>query len=123
MICGLLGDQFRELQELMRRRATGPTVSLLSISFDVTRDGPAELRSYAERFGAKAPGWRIAVPQASGLPVLLKSFGVVVIPDQAGGFIHNAAISVVDADGRLVRILDPDNPPTLLTRAVETVAR
>ncbi len=86
-------------------------VALLSISFDPENDDRAALRLYGERFGAKPPQWRIAAPaDAHGLDVLLKSFGVVVIPDGMGGFIHNGAIYLVDAQGRLARILDPVGP-------------
>jgi protein SCO1 len=37
---------------------------------------------------------------------LLKAFGVTVIPDGAGGFVHNAALHVVDRQGRLIAIFD-----------------
>ena len=43
----------------------------------------------------------------SELEALLNAFGVVVLPDGAGGFVHNAAIYRVDADGRLTRVYDP----------------
>jgi protein SCO1/2 len=48
----------------------------------------------------------------------MQSFGVVVIPDGMGGFIHNSAVYLVDARGRLARILDPDSPPQLLAAAL-----
>jgi protein SCO1 len=115
-ICGLLGDEFRQVQDLLRREGEERRISLLSISFDVAHDAPPELKSYGERFGAKPPLWRIAVPSAAELPALLDSFGVVVIPDGWGGFTHNAAICVVDRNGRLARILDPEPAPRLLAR-------
>jgi protein SCO1/2 len=31
-----------------------------------------------------------------------------VLPDGAGGFVHNAAIYLVDPHGRLARIYEPD---------------
>lgn len=122
-ICGLLGDTFGRLQDLLRGQPAAGKLSLLSISFDATRDGPAELKRYGDRFGARAPRWRIAVPPAVELPKLLKSFGVVVIPDGMGGFVHNAAISIVDAKGRLVRVLDPDPAPRLLAEVADLVPR
>ena len=122
-ICGLLGETFGQLQDLLRREPAASKLSLLSISFDVARDGPAQLKQYGERFGARPPGWRIAVPPAAELDKLLKRFGVVVIPDGAGGFVHNAAISVVDAEGRLSRVLDPDPAPRLLQELADLVPR
>lgn len=117
-ICGVLGDDFGRVLAMLAARGDASRVALLSISFDPARDGPASLRSYAERFGAKAPQWRVAVPATrSGLAALLKRFGVVVIPDRFGGFTHNAAVYLVDQRGRLVRILDPGPPATLLAAA------
>ena len=52
------------------------------------------------------------------LGTLLETFGIVVIPDGAGDFQHNAAIHLLRTDGRLARVLDADATPTDLTRAV-----
>jgi protein SCO1/2 len=121
-ICGVLGDDFRRILDRLRRDRAGRDVALLSISFDPARDGPEELKLYGERFGATAPGWRIAVPRtAAGLAALEKSFGVVVIPDQFGGFVHNAAIYLVDRRGRLVRILDAEAPAPLVERTLGAI--
>lgn len=121
-ICGVLGDDFaRVLHGMQARRSTAP-IDLISISFDPT-DGREALRLYGERFRAKAPRWRIAAPaDARARAALLRSFGVVVIPDGLGGFIHNDAVYVIDARGRLARILDPDAPAQLVAAAVEVTA-
>lgn len=37
-------------------------------------------------------------------------FGVTAVPDGMGGFVHNAAIAVIDPGGHLVAILDWDDP-------------
>jgi len=51
------------------------------------------------------------------------SFGSVVIPDGMGGFVHNGAIYgaiyIVDGRGRLVRILDSDEPRQLVAAALD----
>jgi protein SCO1/2 len=123
VICGALGNGFGELQKLVVRDPATDRISLLSISFDVAHDRAADLKSYGGRFAAASPLWRIALPPAGELTPLLDSFGVVVIPDGRGRFIHNAAISVVDKDRRLVRVLDPTEPRLLLAQVSETVAR
>ncbi len=122
-ICGVLGDDFGHVLATLRQDGGTSGVDLLSISFDPARDGPPALRSYAGRFGASAPGWRIAVPATrEGLRALLKSFGVVVIPDRFGGFTHDAAVYLLDGQGRLVRILDAGPPATLLAEAAHAVS-
>jgi protein SCO1 len=121
-ICSALGDEFSSVRQLMGGTRPKAAIDLLSISFDPT-DDRAALRLYGERFGAKPPHWRIAAPADERTRAeLLHSFGVVVIPDGLGGFIHNDAVYVVDARGRLARILDPDTPDRLLAAAVPAAA-
>jgi protein SCO1 len=119
-ICGVLGDDFANVLQLMKARRLSTPIDLLSISFDPRNDGREALRLYGERFGAKAPRWRVAKPiDEHELAGLLQSFGVVVIPDGTGGFIHNDAVYVIDARGRLARILDPDGAAPLVDAAFE----
>jgi protein SCO1/2 len=123
-ICGVLGSNLAQVMDLLSREGGALRhIDLLSISFDPTRDGPRELSAYSARFGATAPRWRVAVPAtADGLRTLLKTFGVVIIPDGFGGFTHNDGIYLVDRQQRLVRILDPDTPATLLAKAARSVS-
>jgi protein SCO1 len=122
-LCGVLGDDFHGVLELMSSAGTGAPIDLLSISFDPQNDDREALQLYGDRYGAKAPHWRIAAPTDDrGLAALLQSFGVVVIPDGLGGFIHNSAVYLVDARGRLARILDADAPPQLLGQALRAFA-
>ena len=61
--------------------------------------------------------WSLArVQDAAELKHLLTVFGIVVIPDEFGGFTHNAAIHLVDRDGRLARIFDQDDIDAVLER-------
>jgi protein SCO1 len=121
-ICGLAGDDFHRVLAQLESDKIGRKVDLLSISFDPQNDDREALKLYGDRFGAIAPRWRIAAPtDARGLAALLRTFGVVVIPDGFGGFVHNSAVYVVDARERLVRILDPDAAEQLAA-ATERVA-
>ena len=52
-------------------------------------------------------GWQAARPLTpDGLQQLTAAFGITVIADQLGGYTHNAAIHLVDPEGRLVDIFD-----------------
>lgn len=118
-ICGAVGDDFANALQSMNASRSGAPIDLLSISFDPT-DNQDALRLYGDRYGAKAPRWRIAAPADPAVrAALLKTFGVVVIPDGMGGFIHNDAVYVIDSRGRLARILDPDAPAQLAAAALE----
>jgi protein SCO1/2 len=123
-ICGVLGDDFANVLQLTKARRLSTPIDLLSIGFDPQNDGQEALRRYGERFGAKAPRWRVAKPiDEHELAGLLQSFGVVVIPDGTGGFIHNDAVYVIDARGRLARILDPDGAAPLVEAAFKVATQ
>ena len=92
----------------------------LSISFD-GRDAIPELKGYARRFSALSHEWRVARPfDARQLQSLLKAFGIVVIRDRAGEFQHNAAIHLLNRQGRLAAIFDYDRPD-LITEHLQSL--
>jgi protein SCO1/2 len=108
-ICGVLGDDFARVAA-----RSGRAVDLVSISFDPQNDDREARQFYAERFGAAAPGWRVAVPaDRDGLDRELRAFGVVVVPDGRGGFVHDGRVYFVDASGRLADIIDAPSGPLL----------
>ena len=109
--CLALGGEFAQLQDQLAAPLAEDKLVLLSISFDPAHDTPAELAAYQERFRGRGHDWIAARPVShDGLRQLLRTFGVTVVPDAMGGYVHNAAILVVDPQGRLVRILDTGNP-------------
>ncbi|MCC7326064.1 MAG: SCO family protein [Burkholderiales bacterium] len=109
--CSILGGEFAQLQDRLAAPLALGKVQLLSISFDPTHDTPTQLGGYLERFRSRGAGWLAARPlDADGLQTLKREFGITVIPDGLGGYVHNAAIQVVDPQGRLVDILDIGNP-------------
>lgn len=120
-VCLSLGSTFQQLQSsLQRDRATqavgalitttesaGGRVRLLSLSFDGGYDTPARLLAYAQKLEADPVVWQLArVPDIAQNALLLHRLGVVVVPDGRGDYEHNAALLVVDDQGRLVRIFD-----------------
>lgn len=109
--CSVLGGEFAQLQDLLAAPLARDRVQLLSISFDPAHDDPPQLAGYLQRFRSRGPGWLAARPvDADGLHQLKQAFGITVIADGSGGYEHNAAIQVVDPQGRLVEILDLGDP-------------
>jgi protein SCO1 len=122
-LCALLSAGMRRFNEEQRASPGGALarVRLVSISFDPEGDSTPRLMEYATHYGADGEAWRLArLRDARELPGLLRAFGVVVIPDGAGGFQHNAAVHLLNADGRLARVLDVDATPADLARASAT---
>jgi protein SCO1/2 len=107
--CTVQGGAFAQLQHKLAEPIRQDRVRLLSISFDPAHDGPAQLADYQRRFGDTGSGWIAARPaDAQTRDTLMQIFGVTAVADGLGGFVHNAAIEVVDPHGRLVAVLDYD---------------
>jgi len=108
-LCRALGNEFQQLQRNIVERGLQNRVHLLSVSFDPEHDSYTVLKRYAEHLQAKPDVWTFAtVEKAGDLKVLLRTFGVTVIPDQLGGYQHNAALVWVASSGNLVRVTDYD---------------
>lgn len=108
-VCTVQGSDFEVLRERIVAGDLQDGIALVTVSFDPAHDGPAELAEYAERYGGADDVWRfLRAPSAADTGAILHTAAVKVIPDGFGGFVHNAAIHVIDCEGRLVRILDSD---------------
>jgi len=109
-LCLSLGGVFQQMQRRLQQGGgggAGDGVRLLSISFDGEHDTPDRLAAYARGLGADPALWQFArVPDAHESAALLRRLQVVVVPDGRGGYEHNAALLVLDAHGRLVRVFD-----------------
>ncbi|HLU76941.1 MAG TPA: SCO family protein [Burkholderiales bacterium] len=110
-ICRSLGTAFRRIRDHVPAERLGEDFALLTVSFD-PRDDRTALQRYARTHGADGTHWRIArVVNAAAIRALLDAFGVIALPDGLGGYEHNAAIHLLDRDGRLVRIGDIEEEP------------
>jgi protein SCO1 len=104
-ICLALGSEYQRMQAALA--AEPSAVHLLSLSIDPAHDGPAELAEWAHRQRAQ-PGWWSVGRAATNADAqaLLRALRVVVVPDGAGGFVHNGALHLIDAQGRLIALFD-----------------
>lgn len=118
-VCSVQGTELQQLQREILARGLQDKVRLLSISFD-PRDSATDLAHYAERMRADAGLWHFAaVPDAGRRRALLERVGIVVLPAELGEFQHNAAFHIVGRDGRLMRIVDYEQPDAALHAALE----
>jgi protein SCO1/2 len=118
-VCRVLGDDDERLQASILSRHLENRVRLLTVSFDPAHDTSAVLHRYAVRMRADPAVWTLMRPlHAEQLPRLLAAFGVVVVKAPMEQFQHNAAFHVLDANGRLARIVDPDDVSGALDAAL-----
>ncbi|TNE93413.1 MAG: SCO family protein [Gammaproteobacteria bacterium] len=117
-ICLTLANDFTQLQGSLTDRSDDLEVNLLSISFAPETDSPTVLQAYAKRMAAQVGIWDIAVIRhTKDLPDLYRSFGLRVIGDGKGGYVHNSAFHILSPEGKLVGIVDLARPQAALKLA------
>jgi protein SCO1/2 len=127
-VCRALGSEYQQMQRQLiadaKQVPADQRVSLLSVSFDVEHDGVDQLRQNARVLSADPQHWRWAVPATERESrALLRSLGVVAIPDGAGGFVHNGDIHLLDGEGRLRGLFGFDQWPAALAAARKVAAQ
>ena len=108
-VCTALASVTQRLQADVLAQQLERRVAVLSISFDPEADDPSALRAYADRLRMDRSVWQaMSLAKPADRRRLLDAFGIMVVPAPLGEFEHNAALHIVDASGRLVRIVDAD---------------
>ena len=98
------------LVKLRRQLGRGDeAMSIVFVSVDPDRDGPAEVGGYAELYGAPVVGLTGSKPQIERVK---KQFGVFSqkVEQPAGGYSvdHTASVFLMDRNGRFVATLSPE---------------
>jgi protein SCO1 len=103
--CPRMTSHFIEAQRLLRTDPTAPgRWRLLTVSFDPEHDTPAVLKAYAAQHGSDPKRWLFATGAREELDALTEQFGLSY--GRLGEtFDHNLRTVVVDAEGRIRRIL------------------
>lgn len=105
-VCYAMGTTLEQVHSKLAEKGLQDEVAILSISFDPVRDDTEALRYYGDRHQATGYPWNVVTVQDRvQLQGLLDAFGVTVLPLADGEFEHNAAMHLVDRQGRLVEIL------------------
>lgn len=80
--------------------ASGPPISLVTISFDPERDSPETLRAFAAEAGADPARWRFATGEATRLKYALGGgFGLYYALQPEGAFTFDPLFVLVDGWG------------------------
>lgn len=117
-VCPQLEMNLAEVYDAVPEQYIGEDIVFLSISFDPERDDPETLDRYRQSFGSDGDTWRMArINDEEELNNLLDDFGVIVIPDGEGDFVHNSAFYLVNPEGYLIDVMDY----TLIEEAADKV--
>jgi protein SCO1/2 len=103
-----------QVQQLLGDRV-GRDIFLYSISIDPTRDTPAVLKAYAEKFGV-GPGWLFLTGKEDDIKLVAKKLGLSRRRDARTRDGHSASLMIGDeAGGQWMRNSAVDNPRFLAT--------
>jgi protein SCO1 len=115
-ICLALGNEYQRMQSALA--ADPAPVHLLSLSIDPAHDSPQALAAWAQRQRADPAWWTVGNANTRlETEELLRALRVVVVSDGAGGYVHNGAIHLIDAQGRLLALFDYTHWPQALIAA------
>ncbi len=105
--CPRMSENFSAAYKKMIARPGGETNwHLLSISFDPAFDTPAVLKRYATRYQYDPARWSFVSGALIELDAITEQFGLSFTRDESGiNFNHNLRTVVVDAAGRIQKIL------------------
>ncbi|MEO8428583.1 MAG: SCO family protein [Verrucomicrobiota bacterium] len=103
--CPKLSNNFAEAYKRLMTTSNAPTNwNLLSISFDPTNDTPAVLKAYAGRYNYDSNYWSFVTGAMIDIDAITEQFGLG-FSRQGPTINHNLRTVVVDANGRVRRIL------------------
>ena len=97
----------KNLQKAVENTVTvlGPDrFNVISIGFNQPFDSPEAMKAFAFQHGIHLPNWEFLSPAAAIVPELTKNFGFSYVATSAG-FDHMNQVTLVDAEGRIVRQL------------------
>lgn len=107
--CPFLSINFAAAQKKLLTLPQSPTNwHFLSISFDTDFDSPAVLKAYAKRYDYNPAHWSFVTGEWIDITAIAEQVGEYFGHDESGGVTHNLRTVIVDAQGRVQKIL-PNN--------------
>ncbi len=101
-ICPASTRSLREAVRVLEGRFGTNQFNVISIGFNQPSDSPRAMQAFAAQHGIKAPHWLFLSPPAAEVDALTRAFGFSYAATPAG-FDHVLQLTLVDAQGRIVR--------------------
>lgn len=103
-VCLPTNYKLSKLQEDLRNKGLlGRDAVIMSITFDPERDTTAKLKELSGYFKAEPNGWYFLRGEEGYTREVAKKYGVSVIADEGGAFIHQNIFTLVDKQGKVRR--------------------
>ncbi|MEI6245360.1 MAG: SCO family protein, partial [Acidobacteriota bacterium] len=105
--CPLMDKNFASIQKQMAADpALTGKVRLVSVSFDPANDTAAVLKAHAMKLGADPSVWTFLTADTVTIDRFAAKFGVSVAREGTapGEITHNLRTTLLDADGKIIRI-------------------
>jgi protein SCO1/2 len=107
--CPRMSELFHDTLGVLARDSTAPTnIHFVTVSFDPDYDTPEQLKLYAEAHGYDPQRWNFLTGQLIDITALADCFGMKFW-HEGGGLSHNLRTAVVDANGRVQKVLIGNN--------------
>jgi protein SCO1/2 len=127
--CPLVSQNFAKIYAATKADpALGPSLRLLTISFDTAFDSPKILRQYASTFDKTTGGtsfarWEFAVIPPKDVKVVTDYFGLYYSEQQPGQIVHSMSTSVITPQGTIYKWYDDSDwqPADLIADANKTI--
>jgi len=104
--CPLTANNFALTQQKLLSMTSAPTNwHLLTISFDPEFDTPPILKAYGERYKYEPEHWSLVTGTLVDITAIAEQFGQTFWHDETGGISHNLRTVIVDASGRVQKII------------------
>jgi protein SCO1 len=110
--CPRMATNLKEAYKLLKEKSDAPkNWHLLAITIDPEFDTPAVLKTYAERYEYDPAKWSFLTGPHIDITAITEQFGLLYWrpdPNQPLNISHNLRTAVIDANGRVKKIL-PEN--------------
>ncbi len=101
-VCPTTTRSLLETVQGLQKTVGANQFNVVSIGFNQPADSPQALKTFATQYQVNQPNWEFLSPSMSTVGPLSRDFGFVFEATPAG-FDHVLQVSLVDADGRIVR--------------------
>ena len=96
--------------ELVARELFGEKAVMYSISFDPERDTRERLKEFSEAYQADETAWKFLRGDETYVKDLALKYGISVLKDAEGNFIHQNIFTLVDAQGQIRQYYNAGDP-------------